>query len=161
MLLQGCGIETDLRSPPGDTIMNRPFLHAVNCLSLASLVIAPAFSQSATTIVGDDLSALVNGRSWGISYYGDPTNPALTMVWDFRTDGSVCARSPGGKKGDKCMDEGKWALKGEVLCWELTWMGQAGDFKSNCFSVKKIGNEQFQMNRQKEPDTKFAVFRVL
>jgi hypothetical protein len=142
-------------------MMKRLFLHALNCVSLAAFAIAPAFSQSATTITGEDLRALANGRSWGISYYGDPTNPALTMVWDFRKDGSVCARSPGGKKGDKCMDEGKWSVKGEMLCWELTWMGEAGGFKANCFSVKKIGNDQFQMNRQKEPDTKFAVFRVL
>jgi hypothetical protein len=56
------------RSLPGDTIMNRLFLHAVTCLSLASFDIAPAFSQSATNIVGGDLSALTNGRSWGISY---------------------------------------------------------------------------------------------
>jgi hypothetical protein len=141
--------------------MNRFFLRAVNCLGLASLAITPVLSQSAANIVGDNLSALVNGRSWAISYYGDPTNPALTMVWDFRKDGSVCARSPGGKKGDKCMDEGKWAAKGEALCWDLTWMGEAGGFKSSCFSVKKISNDQFQMDRQKEPAMKFAVFRVL
>jgi hypothetical protein len=142
-------------------MMKRLFLNALNYLALASFTVAPAFSQSPVNVVGDDLTALANGRSWGISYYGDPTNPALTMVWDFRKNGSICARAPGGKKGDKCMDEGKWTVKGEILCWELTWMGEAGDFKANCFFVKKVGSDRFQLNKQKEPETKFAVFRVL
>lgn len=136
-------------------------LRAVMYSALASLTSAPAYSQSAIPIAGEALKALANGRSWGISYYGDPTNPALTMVWDFRKDGSVCARSPGGKKGDKCMDQGKWSVNGEVLCWELSWMGEAGGFKADCFSVRRVDNDQYQMNRQKEPGTKFAVFKVL
>lgn len=141
--------------------MNRLCLRVLSSLGLTIFAVAPAFSQAATKIGGDDLSALANGQSWGISYYGDPTNPAMTMVWDFRKNGSVCARPPGGKKGDKCMDEGKWNARSEAICWELTWMGEAGGFKSNCFTVKKISQDQYQMNRQKEPDTKFAVFRVL
>lgn len=135
---------------------------AVQSLTVATFAATPVLSQTTTAkIVGNDLSALASGRSWGISYYGDPSNPALTMVWDFRKDGSVCARSPGGKKGDKCMDEGKWNVKGEAVCWELTWIGEAGGFKANCFSVKRIDEELFQLDRQKEPDTKFALFRVL
>ena len=141
--------------------MNWLFLVAVNSLGLLTFAIAPAFSQPATKIVGDDLSALAKGRSWGISYYGDPTNPAQTMLWDFRKDGSVCARSNGMKKDDKCMDEGKWEVRGEVICWELSWIGEAGNFKANCFSVKKISQDQFQMNYQKQPDTRFALFRIL
>ena len=140
--------------------MDRLCLLAVKVLGLAAFAVASAYSQTPVKIVGDDLSALAKGRSWGISYYGDPANPALTMVWDFRNNGSVCARSPGGRKGDKCMDEGKWEVRGEAICWELSWMGEAGGFKANCFSVRKIGQDLFQMHRQKD-DTKFAVFLVV
>jgi hypothetical protein len=145
----------------GDTIMNRLLLLALKSLTVATCAVAPALSQTTTKVAEDDLSALANGRSWGISYYGNPTDPAMTMVWDFRKNGSVCARSPGGKKGDKCMDEGKWNVKGEALCWELTWMGEAGGFKANCFLVKKLGEDLFQLDRQNEPNTKFALFRVV
>ena len=141
--------------------MKRLCSRVLGSLASAMFAVAPAFSQSTTKIAGDDLSALANGQSWGISYYGDPTNPAMTMVWDFRKNGSVCARPPGGKKGDTCIDEGKWNVRSDAICWELTWMGEAGGFKSNCFTVKKISQDQYQMDRQKEPDTKFAVFRVL
>lgn len=141
--------------------MNHRYLPALSVLALAALAVAPALSQTSAKVVGDDLNALASGRSWGISYYGDPTNPALTMVWDFRSNGSVCARSPGGKKGDKCMDEGKWDVRGETICWELKWMGEAGGFKANCFFVEKISPDQFQMNKQKEPDTRFALFRLV
>ena len=142
--------------------MNPMLLLMVRSLTAAILIVTSAFSQTTPTkIVGDDLNALASGRSWGISYYGDTNNPALTMVWDFRKDGSVCARSPSGKKGDKCMDEGKWNVKGEAICWELTWMGEPAGFKANCFSVKKIDQELFQLDRVEGTHTKFAPFRVL
>ena len=142
--------------------MNPLLLLTVRSLMASILIATPVFSQTSTNkIVGNDLSSLASGRSWGISYYGDTNNPALTMVWDFRKDGSVCARSPNGKKGDKCMDEGKWNVKGEVICWELTWMGEPAGFKSNCFSVTRIDQELYQLDRQEGPHTKFAPFRVL
>lgn len=59
------------------------------------------------------------------------------------------------------MDEGKWNVKGEAVCWELTWMGEAGGFKASCFLVKKIDQDLFQLDSQKEPNKKFALFRVL
>ena len=143
-------------------MMIRLLLLAVQSLTLATFAVTPVSSQTTTTkIVGNDLSALASGRSWGISYYGDPSNPALTMVWDFRKDGSVCARAPNGKRGDKCMDEGKWNVKGEAVCWELTWMGEPAGFKANCFSVTRIDQELFQLDRQEGLHTKFALFRVL
>jgi hypothetical protein len=141
--------------------MSRLFPSAAKALTLAACIVAPALAQTPAKITGNDLTALASGRSWGISYYGDPNDPAMTMVWDFRKDGSVCARSPGGKPGSKCMDEGKWNVRSDAVCWELTWMGEAGGFKSNCFLVKKLKEGLFQLDRQKDPDTKFAEFRVL
>ena len=142
--------------------MNLLLLLTVRSLTVAVLIATPVFSQTTITkIVGNDLSALASGRSWGISYYGNLSNPALTMVWDFRKDGSVCARAPSGKKGDKCMDEGKWNVKGEAICWELTWMGEPARFKANCFPVMRIDQELFQLDRLEGLHTKFAPFRVL
>ncbi len=141
--------------------MFRLFAIAARALTLAACAIAPALAQTPAKIVGNDLSTLASGRSWGISYYGSPNDAATTMVWDFRKDGSVCARSAGGKPGSKCMDEGKWNVRSDAVCWELTWMGEAGGYKSSCFLVKQLSEGLFQLDRQKDPDAKFAVFRVL
>jgi hypothetical protein len=141
--------------------MSRTFTIAAKGLALAAFAVASTLAQTPAKIAGNDLSTLASGRSWGISYYGNPNDAATTMVWDFRKDGSVCARSSGGKPGSKCMDEGKWNVRSDAVCWELTWMGEAGGYKSNCFLVKKLNDDLFQLDRQKDPDTKFAVFRVL
>lgn len=142
-------------------MVKRLLLGVLISLTQASFTVVPAFSQSPGPVVGDDLNALVNGRSWAISYYGDPTTPAMRMVWDFRRNGSLCARPVGGKQGDKCMDEGKWSVKAEMVCWELTWMGRQGGYQSACFSVKQVTNDQFELTNLKPPETKFAVFKVL
>ena len=64
--------------------------------AFAALNAAPLAAQPAA-IGGDELRTLISGRSWALSTYGDPTNPATTMVWDFRSDGTVCVR-PGASK---------------------------------------------------------------
>jgi hypothetical protein len=136
-------------------------LNVVITLALASIINTPAFSQSPTSIVGEQLNALTSGRSWAISFYREPTNPALTAVWDFRKDGSVCARMLGSKGDAKCADEGKWTTKGEMLCWELTWLGESGGYKTACSSVSKAGADRFELRSQKMPEVVVAAFMVM
>jgi hypothetical protein len=140
--------------------MNDLCLSQLLALSLASLVI-PASAQSPVNIEGDDLKAMVTGRTWAFSQYGDPGNAAQANVWDFRKNGSVCARAIGSKPTDKCADEGKWFIKGRMVCWELTWMGESQGMKAACSAVRKVGNDRFELRNEKNPDMAFAVVKLL
>jgi len=138
-------------------------LRALNFACALALAVGavPLLAQTATPIVGDELRSLVSGRSWALSTYGDPTNPATTMVWDFRKDGTVCARSGASKVGDKCADEGRWVLRGNLFCWDLTWLGGSVGFKSACCTVKRIGPDRVQLHSEKSPDLTFMVAKPL
>lgn len=109
----------------------------------------------------EEVRKLVSGRSIGISFYGDPTNPATTNVWDFRSNGTLCGRAAGTKVGDKCADEGKWEMRGERLCWELTWLGGSFGFKAACTTWHRLPNGHLELRNDKEPALRYAVSRVL
>jgi hypothetical protein len=129
-------------------------------LSLASLAM-PASAQSPVNVEGDELKAMVTGRTWAFSQYGDPANSAQTNVWDFRKNGSVCARAIGSKRTDKCADEGKWFIKGSTICWELTWMGESQGMKTACSAIQRVGKDRFELRNEKNPELAFAVVKLL
>ena len=123
--------------------------------------VTPVLSQAPTNVVGDELKALVTGRTWAFSHYGDVNQQSHLNIWDFRKNGTVCARAVGAKRTDKCADEGKWTLREDMLCWDLTWMGEAMKLKSACSSVKRTGKDVFEMRSEKAPEMTFAVFKIL
>ena len=132
------------------------------CLTtLATLSVLPLRANATVAIVGDELRALVSGRSWALSTYGDPTNPATTMVWDFRSDGTVCARPGASKVGDTCADEGKWSLRGDLLCWNLTWFGASFGFKTACSSAKRTKPDRIHLHSEQAPDFTYLVVKPL
>jgi hypothetical protein len=126
-----------------------------------SLVFLPAYAQSPPNVEGDELKALVDGRTWAFSLYGDPNNAAQANVWDFRKNGSVCARMIGSKRTDKCADEGKWHIKDNMVCWELTWMGEAQGLKTACSAVHRAAKDRFELRKPKNPELAFAVVKLL
>lgn len=140
--------------------MEHPRIIDVLGLALA-LSEAGAAAQPAGSVGGGELTTLVAGRSWSLSPYGDPDNAALSMVWDFRRDGSVCARAAGTKAGDPCADEGRWTLKGDVLCWELNWYGASYGFKSACSAVRASAPGRLELRNEKAPDLSYMVARPL
>jgi hypothetical protein len=147
------GKETVMKFPSGRLAMTAVWL---------SLTAAPpVMSQAPTNVVGDDLKALVSGRTWAFSQYGDVNLQTHLNIWDFRKDGSVCARSVGAKRTDKCADEGKWSIREDMVCWDLTWMGEAMKLKSACFSIKKVGTDKLEMRSKGAPEMTFAAFKVL
>lgn len=99
---------------------------------------APAEADAA------QLKALVAGKTWAMSFQGDLSNPAATTYWDFRTDGSVCARFAGSKAKDKCADDGAWQVKGDVLCWELQRIGETYGYKSVCVRARKVDDKRYE-----------------
>jgi hypothetical protein len=62
---------------------------------------------------------------------------------------------------DKCADEGKWSIRDERLCWELSWMGEALKLKTACSFIKRTGNDRFELRNEKTPELTFLMFKVL
>jgi len=159
-------MESDQREDPffinlmGELVM-KTFLKTVSALLLLVSMVTPALSQSSQSVKGDDLKNLATGRSWAISFVGNPDNPRLTLVWDFRKDGSVCARAPGQGGGEKCADQGSWAVKGDMMCWDLKWLGKSMGYKTACSLVKKVGEDRFELHNEKTPEIRFAALRLL
>lgn len=142
-----------MKSPSGRLVMTALWLSLTAAL--------PAMSQATTNVVGDDLKALVSGRAWAFTTYGDLNLQTHINIWDFRKDGSVCARSVGAKRTDKCADEGKWFIREDMVCWDLTWMGEATKLKSACSSITKVGTDKFEMRSKSAPEMTFAAFKVI
>lgn len=140
--------------------MKQRNVHRLAGIALISMA-ASAAPQAGESIIGDDLVAMVSGRSWALSTYGNTSNPATAMVWDFRKDGSVCARFAGSRVGDKCADEGRWRIDGDKLCWDLTWFGGTFGFKTACSIVQRVGPERVELRNEKLPDLTFMVVRPL
>jgi len=62
--------------------------------------------------------------------------------WSWKSDGSVCFRVEAGE--GKCADTGSWKLDGNRLCYDLTWWGASGGFKSSCFRVSNKGKGWYE-----------------
>jgi hypothetical protein len=138
-------------SEPVRASMKRPIRSMRAALGLLAVVL-PTHANLSTPISGEELVALVSGRSLALSWYGNLSNPALMMVWDFRKDGSVCARTGASKAGDKCLDEGRWTVKDSVFCWELTWFGESFGVKSTCSTVWRVGPQRIELRSVKTPE---------
>ena len=125
---------------------------------VALLATLPWGTAPADDIKGDDLKKLANGRTWAISWQGNLSDPRITTYWDFRADGSVCARLVGSKKGDKCADVGKWNVQDDKICWQLTWLGEIQGYKSVCGQVRAGGQSRYELLKEK---FQLAVFQPL
>jgi hypothetical protein len=130
-------------------------------LVLLSLVTTPTFSQSPSSLSGLELSKLVSGRSLAISFYGDPNNSVSTSIWDFRKDGSICARIIGAGRREKCAEEGKWTISNDMLCWDLPTIGRSLGTNPACSTAKQPKPDRLQLHNQKTPDLTFAQVLLL
>lgn len=92
----------------------------------------------------DQLKTLVAGKTWAMAFQGDLSDSATLTYWDFKADGSICARFAGSKPKDKCADDGTWQVKGNVLCWELQRIGETYGYKSACVRARKVDNKRYE-----------------
>jgi hypothetical protein len=110
-----------------------------------ALVASGASAQTSTDfLAAEQVKKLVSGRTWAIGWQRDLANAATVTHWDFKADGTVCARFIGAKAKDKCADDGKWQLRGEVLCWELQRIGEFYGFKAACVRVRKVDEKRYE-----------------
>jgi len=155
-------LDCQRQQPRGSTNMATTHVCGVTHVLLLSLVATEAFSQSPTSLSGSEISNLVSGRSLAISHYGDPTpNSATTSVWDFRKDGSVCARYVGAKRSEKCAEVGKWTISNDMLCWELPTIGRGLGTNPACSTASQPKTDLLELRNQKTPDLVFARVLVL
>jgi hypothetical protein len=114
-------------------------------LSFTALATSVAFAQAPVDfLTADQVKQVVSGRTWVIGWQRDLTNAATVTHWDFKSDGTVCARFIGGKAKDRCADEGKWRLQGETLCWELQRIGETYGYKSACVRIRKFDAASYE-----------------
>jgi hypothetical protein len=102
-----------------------------------------AHAQASSEEDADQLKTLVVGRTWAMSFQGDLSKSPTVTYWDFKADGSICARFVGSKPSDKCADDGTWQLKGNVLCWELQRLGETNSYKSACVRARRVDNKRY------------------
>ena len=96
---------------------------------ISFFVLCVAFPAGAATLDAKAVRSLTSDRVWqmklGSGY----------VYWSWRSDGSVCLRV--GENSGKCADTGTWKLADDHLCYELTWWGASGGYKSACFRVSE------------------------
>ena len=113
------------------------------CL-IALVGIAPP--AGASELSAEELKSVVHGKTWALTYTTDRElkNPTNVAYWDFRANGTVCARFPNAKPKTPCADEGKWRLEGQRLCWDLARIGETYGYKSRCVQVRKLDAKRFE-----------------
>jgi hypothetical protein len=140
--------------------MNRQLRFVILMLALPGFEVA-AQTPASIAMSDPELLAVTSGKSWALSFYGNPDEPGVTQIWDFRTDGSLCARAGGSKPNDKCADMGKWKVADQKVCWELSWLGEAYGYKNACSQALKGESGRIKLIKESPPDLTFAVLRVL
>ena len=107
----------------------------------AAMTLAPAaIAKDAQGKVLDAEAAksLISGRMWQAPIIGGPGH----YYWSWKSDGSVCLRQ--NETTGKCLDTGTWKLKGNRLCYELTWYGAGLGLKSRCLRIVDEGNGRYR-----------------
>ena len=99
-------------------------------------------------IKSDQLKTLIGGHTIALAFYGDLSDAARTAYWDFKSDGKLCTRLTASPAGTKCADNGTWRMEGEVLCWQLGWLGKTDGFDAACGFARPDG-DAYQFINQK------------
>lgn len=141
--------------------MTTSTLRSAASATLFATLSASVCAQAATEVAAGPLLDLVRGRALAISFYGDPSDPGSTYVWDFRANGTLCARIVGAKRTEKCSEEGRWNTEEAALCWELPTMGRSLGTNPACSTVLQTKPDRYELRNKKTPDLKFATVMVL
>ena len=62
--------------------------------------------------------------------------------WSWKEDNSVCFRLF--EQDAKCLDTGTWTINDNVVCYEFKWWGEPEDVRSQCVSVRALGNDRYE-----------------
>ncbi len=103
-------------------------------LTLGLLANSPAEAQA---LNGTAIQKLALQGTWVAD-----RNAGLPEHWSWGADNTVCLRLLN-ETGD-CADTGTWTINGDVMCYELTWWGEADDDRINCFTVHAVGDDRYE-----------------
>lgn len=127
---------------------------------LFAVVVFPLSISAAEPVDAGALGKMVNGKKWEMKWAACMGAPPCRAYWDWKADGSVCARAIDAKRDERCADEGRWRLKGDSLCWELQWFGSDSGAKSACVRVEPSGPGQYTAIRVGGFGTPFFTFTL-
>jgi len=119
-----------------NTFFTKTLVALCAALTLASAAIAK--DTQGKVLDAKAAKSLVSGRMWQEPVIGGPGN----WYWSWKADGSVCLRQ-NETTGD-CLDTGTWKLKGNRLCYEMTWYGAELGRKSRCLRIVNEGKGRYR-----------------
>ena len=103
---------------------------------LASLSVTAQPSPS--DLKDDQIRTLVSGKRLELRFAGaPPSDSKFFSHWDFRADGSLCARLIGSSPKTDCADVGQWRAENNALCWTLTRIVTSSGINATCGWVRK------------------------
>ena len=114
-----------------------------------------------TGVDKDIIAGLVANQTWHLNWLSCMGSSDCSTYWDFADDGTLCARGIGATPSDQCADDGKWQIKENTLCWELTWLGGGDGYKSTCVLIKETGDEGFEATRARGLGLPFFAFKLV
>lgn len=138
--------------------MTRLAVRAVALLFVFGAV--PLLSPAAEPVDSKALRTMLSDKKWEMKWAACMGAPPCRAYWDWMANGTVCARAIDAKIDERCADEGRWQLKGNSLCWELTWYGTGAGFKKSCVTVEPSGAGQYTAIRVGGFGTPFFRFVV-
>jgi hypothetical protein len=106
---------------------------------LAFVVSLSATAQTMPAKLGaEQIRSLVSAQTLVLRFPGvPPSDPQFHSHWDFRADGSLCARLIGSKAGTDCADLGVWKIQDDRLCWTLQRIGTSSGINAVCGAVRQ------------------------
>ena len=102
-------------------------------------------ASASETLNSAAIRDLVSSKTWKIKILD------RTTFWDWKSDGSFCARTIGSVRTAECADEGKWNLRKNVLCWKLSWLFLTRNLLGDRCAYIRGANNEYVVLRE-EPD---------
>ena len=129
---------------------------AISC----AFAVSPLTASTTEPLKASALEKMLKDKKWEMKWAACMGAPPCRAYWDWMANGTVCARAVDAKRDERCADEGRWHLKGNNLCWELTWFGTGAGFKKSCVTVEPSGAGQYTAIRVGGFGTPFFRFSV-
>ncbi len=120
------------------------------------LLTIPGNRAWAEMLDANNIGKLAHDKTWQMTWAG-----GRSQFWDWKHDGSICARLSGWDRQEKCADTGRWRLQGDNLCWDLEWMGGAVGIRNACVTIERTEAERYEATRVGGLGITFFSFVVL
>jgi len=132
------------------------YLGRVSGILLA--LVLPMTTSASDRLSATEVESLLNDKTWEMHFI---MSQKRATYWDWRRDGTLCARVLGAPQADKCADEGRWRIEDNAICWKLTWFGGDTGLKAQCIHVRRGENGRFDAVRVTAKGAKYFEFLLV